>query len=256
MTKSFYQFREPWEHILPDGMQFCHWGGKEFSERLVKKLDVKSDDAVLELCCGQGGTLNLLPTARQIVGIDISPLNIAAATKTLTGKPVDLRTGDICEELSRFPDENFTKLFSQDGDAWMHPSKHIIMSEVFRVTAKGGLFIFQSYVCSKLMPDHALIKTEKFLHDFGYIDADVPRLEEIPKMFQIAGFRIESFIPLHKLYSEDNLRMLKHFEENRETKLKKFPKTEIEDLERWLKWGKTLFSEGWWSGILVVAKKD
>jgi SAM-dependent methyltransferase len=168
---------------------------------------------------------------------------------------VDLITGDISEELSKFPDEHFTKLFSQDGDAWMHPAKHIIMSEIFRVTANNGQFIFQSYVCSDSMPDSALIKTEKLLHDFGYIDADVPRLEEIHKMFQIAGFRIESLTPLHKLYSDDNLRILKCFEENRETKLGKFPKIEIENLENWLKWEKILFSEGWWSGVLVVARK-
>jgi SAM-dependent methyltransferase len=255
MTNNFYEFGELWEHVLPDGMRFCHWGGKAFSNHLVKMLEVKPEDRVLELCCGQGGTLGLLRDFRQIAGIDISQQKIDSAEIHLAGKSADLRVGDISEGLP-FPDETFTKLFSQDGDAWMHPAKHVIMSEISRVTARGGRFIFQTYACSSAMPAHALIKTAKFLHGLGYVNVDVPQLEEIPKMFQLAGFRTESIVLLHQMYAQDNARMLKRFEENQGAMVNKFGRTAVENLGKWLEWEKKLFLEGWWSGILVTAKKD
>jgi len=55
---------------------------------------------------------------------------------------------------------------------------------------------------------------------------------------------------------EDHLVMLNRFVENRDKMLKKFDKKEVENLGKWLEWGRTLFFEGWWTGILVCATKS
>jgi ubiquinone/menaquinone biosynthesis C-methylase UbiE len=252
--KGYFEFGPQWEYILPDGVKFCHWGGKKSSEQLISELDVKSTDTVIGLSCGQGGSLGLLPKAKLIVGIDKSSSTIKQARQYLKDKPVELLCADICQ--IPFPDNFFTKLYVQDGDAWLNSSKHALMSEIFRVTAKKGLFIYQGYVCLTPNPDEVSKQTDRILNKCGYPDTNVPHREKIPQMFELVGFRVESITSLHDLYLEDNRRMLESFERHQQKILEKFSKQEVETIGELLKWENELFSKNWWSGIRVIARKD
>src|SRR5579859_5056393 len=165
-TDSFYEFGHIWEYVLPDGLKYCNWGGQKSSRQLVDALGINGSDKVLELCCGQGGTLNLMPKARLIVGVDKSSVSIEEAKRHLEGKPIEL----LCADIHKLPYPNafFTKILAQDGDAWMEPSNFALMSEISRVADRNCVFVYQSYVCSDAIPNDALEKTDKILCKCGY----------------------------------------------------------------------------------------
>lgn len=275
---SHYELSDLWEFVLPDGLAYCHWGGKDQSDELIKTLEIGQHDRVLELCCGCGGTLSRLPRAEEVWGLDISEAAIEHAKKTVNNDKVRFVVADA--HKMPFLTGYFTKVFSQDGDAWLEPNKAQLMSEIFRIMKPGGRFVYQSYVATKpgsgwrgrfarwrrrisgkisapageqrcgrrvaipfalRRPILQNRKTWALLSRCGYRDAIIPTVEGLPKMFEDAGFKISPRIDLTDDYAKDNRRMRKCFKRNKHHIRKKFGSDKVSALRDLLWWEKRLF---------------
>ncbi|HEV2691997.1 MAG TPA: methyltransferase domain-containing protein [Verrucomicrobiae bacterium] len=252
-ASDFHEFGGVWNYILKDGIWFCHWGGKAASLDLIQSLDIQASDTVLEVCCGQGGTLNLLPEAHEISGIDKSQQMLDGAKKHIQNKKVKLFCADAYD--LPFSKGKFSKIFSQDGDAWMNKNKKGLMSEISKVTAVNGIFAFQGYVRTASMSPEDLAKTNSLLEEIGYVNPDVPHIDAFKSLFEKAGFQVETMTSLHDVYLQDNLEMLKRFSENLQAMKRKFPENDIARIGRLLNLEKELFAKKAWTGVRIVARK-
>ena len=229
-----------WGKIVPDGPQFCCWGGKRLIRELLSKLDLQPTDKVLDLCCGQGVMADYMKKASIVVGIDISREAINQAQRLSKNKKAVFVVGNA--RSLPFADNSFDKIISRDADVWMHKDKNRLMREINRVLTPGGIFVWQSYATSEKPMSS---KTRKVLRDVGYTIQEMPYLPKIKEMFEDIGLKVLSLNSLHKIYSEDNLKMLARAKEI------KAPSNLIKLLE----WEKELFSKNLWTGVLVTARK-
>jgi SAM-dependent methyltransferase len=238
---AYDMYRDRWEAILPDGLAYNHWGGKVISERLIRTLNVESWHSVLDVCCGAGGTLSLLPKLQYKCGIDISLQAVEQCKKS---------QGDgqfICGDAHSLPFETrtFDRIFCQDADVWMEGKSRLILGEVARVVKRDGAFVFQNYVRSTRMPFFAETRTRQILQLCGFRHTHVLAMEELDNLFRAAGLLITSKYDLHEDYVRDNARMLAAARSSEKS---------LGSLQVLLEWESTLFHERWWTGVMVVAQ--
>ena len=129
------------------------------------------------------------------------------------------------------------------------------MSEILRVTAMGGIFIYQTYAASQEMTETEVGITRTLLKHCGFEDTDVPRRGEVEEMFSYAGFRITSNQSLHRIYARDNRRMLRKFRCAEKRLRKLFPSQHINALANLLEWEEVLFAKNLWTGLLITVEK-
>jgi len=98
-----------------------------------------SDSSILEVGCGDGKLLSLLPKNTKITGLDISPFALKKAEKSLADRKVSLILGDA---LNLKFDNNTFDLVLNSG-LIEHYTKKLeeIIIEMYRVTKKGGYLI-------------------------------------------------------------------------------------------------------------------
>lgn len=242
-----------WGAVAPDGPAYCHWGGRRQSRVLAELLYLRPRDRVLELCCGRGGFLKVIIRTGQcrfVCGLDLS----AEALRFAKQGGIQVVRGDALR--LPFRDGSFTKLVAQDADAWLTRQKGVLMREVSRVIKKGGQFVFQSYVQSRRMPARHRERTMSLLRQCGYDQTSLLIQEGLRRMFVSAGFRVVRCVSLHDLYCRDNERMIAKFNENRRRLLKTYSGTIVRSLGRLLCWEQRLLAEHFWSGVLVIARKE
>jgi len=120
------------------GCQFLHPGGRSATERLLEKLNISSDDKILEIGCGTGNTARFIQslTSASIVGIDIDDEMIAKA-KAVTSKNLKepefvAGSGDDIP----FDDNSFDVLISEGTTFFMDAKK--ALNEYNRVLKPNG----------------------------------------------------------------------------------------------------------------------
>ena len=227
-----------WGKIVPDGPRFCHWGGKNMSKKLSELMVINSKDRILDLCCGQGGTTDYLGQARFVVGIDISKNAIEIAQKTAKNPRVLFLTANA--RSLPFSDNSFNKIICQDADAWMYKDKKSLMKEAYRILCPNGMFIWQSYATNE---NPIQKRTRKVLKNVGYIFNELPLVSDIKSMFTQTGFSIIKFQSIHKIYSADNIRMLKKSMGIKKLNKNKRNAKDIRHLIELLQWEKILFKK-------------
>lgn len=237
-----------WGYVLPDGIQYCHWGGRHLSRYVVSRLALKPTDRILEICCGQGGFLKLLPDTITACGLDISHEALAVTKHRL------LVRGDAFS--MPFANDSFTKVVSQDGDAWLQPSKPVLMHEIFRIIAPRGVFFYQSYAASERMSATEKTRTEMVLKQYGFEYTELPCVERVRDMFKCAGFRVVSSQSLHRIYARDNRRMLHKFRRAEKRLRESFPSHQVNALAELLECEEVLFAKNLWTGVFITATTD
>lgn len=243
---NYYSAVNEWGKVLPDGLAFCHWGGREQSSRLITKLELKIKERVLDICCGLCGTLSMITQDVILYGLDISPDATNEAKDYLrrygTTK-VKLVNGDALS--IPFPDNYFDKLFAQDPDSFLSSRKEDMIREITRVVKRGATFILQTYASTSKLIDRDRKEIDRILKGLGYDNTETIELEKIKHLFSRADFNIGEIKSLHDIYSKDNLRMIKLAKE------RKVSKNILELLE----FEKYLFEKKAWTGIMVKGIK-
>ena len=100
---------------------------------------------ILDLGVGGGRTVRpLRELSQDYVGVDYTPAMVAACQRTFPG--VRFETADA-RDLSRFPPDHFALVvFSCCGLGMVdHPGRLLVLSEVRRVLAPGGVFAFSTH---------------------------------------------------------------------------------------------------------------
>ena len=242
---NYYHAVNDWAKVLPDGLAFCHWGGREQSSRLITKLELKTKERVLDICCGLCGTLSMINQNVILYGLDISPDAINGARDYLRryGTTVKLVNGNAF--TMPFSDNYFDKLFAQDPDSFLSSRKEEMMREITRVAKRGATFIIQTYASTSELTARDRKEIDRILKGLGYDNTETIELEKVEHLFSRADFNIDQIESLHDIYSKDNLRMIKLAKERKVSK----KILELLEFERYL------FGKKAWSGIMVKGIK-
>jgi ubiquinone/menaquinone biosynthesis C-methylase UbiE len=143
----------------------------EHGQHLVRQLNIKPGDHVLDLGCGTGRLgeylSKIVGTNGRIYGIDPAGHRIQIANdKIKDQKPanVSFRVGGG-EDLSYFADNSFDKVVINVVFHWIKDKKSTI-SEVFRVLKPGGLVGITTG--SKGLPAQSKVITDKLLKQEPY----------------------------------------------------------------------------------------
>lgn len=243
---DYYNAVSVWAKVLPDGLAFCHWGGREQSSRLITKLELKTKERVLDICCGFCGTLSMINQDVILYGLDLSPDAINGARDYLrrhSTTTVKLVNGNAF--AMPFLDNYFDKLFAQDPDSFLSLRKEEMMREITRVSKRRATFILQTYASTSKLTTRDKEEIDRILKEIGYENTETIELEKVEHLFSRADFNIEEIESLHSVYSKDNLRMIKLAKE------KKVNRKILESLE----FERYLFEKKAWTGIMVKGIK-
>ena len=239
---NYYNAVNEWAKVLPDRLAFCHWGGRRQSSRLIKKLELKTKERVLDICCGLCGTLSMINQDVILYGLDISPDATNGARDYLrqygTTK-VKLVNGNAF--AMPFSDNYFDKLFAQDPDSFLSSRKEEMMREIARVTKRGATFLLQTYASTSELIARDRKEIDRMLGGLGYNNTETIELEKVEHLFSRANFNIDQIESLHNIYSKDNLKMIKLAKERKVSK----KILELLEFERYL------FEKKAWTGIFV-----
>jgi ubiquinone/menaquinone biosynthesis C-methylase UbiE len=136
---------------------------------VLKHADLKDKD-VLEIGCGAGGGAAFIARnyqPRSITGIDLLPVNIAAAEARGPVPGLTFAVGDATS--LEFPDNSFDVVVNIES-SHCYSSIEKFFSEVKRVLKPGGVFLFADHrpVRDEWGPDRTLAALEKQIRDTGF----------------------------------------------------------------------------------------
>jgi ubiquinone/menaquinone biosynthesis C-methylase UbiE len=106
--------------------------------RIVRRLDVRPGDDVLDVACGTGNAA--IPAARaggRVVGVDLAPEMFAAARARAANAGVAVKWVEGDAEALPFDDQRFDVVVSTFG-AMFAPRHDIVATELLRVLRPGG----------------------------------------------------------------------------------------------------------------------
>ena len=111
-----------------------------YGNDLVKLLDPKSDELILDLGCGTGKLSNDIANfAKKAYGTDYSENMINLARESYPN--IDFKVGDAQQDLD-YPNEYFDAVFSNAALHWMLQADKVIKN-VNKVLKHGGRFVFE-----------------------------------------------------------------------------------------------------------------
>jgi ubiquinone/menaquinone biosynthesis C-methylase UbiE len=133
-----------------------HYGGLAANDELASAAAIRSDDLVLDLCCGLGGPARYQALSRRcrIVGLDYNEGRIKGAAdltrRVNLARRVRFLRGDA--QALPFPPETFDAVLSQE--ALLHvPDKGKALAESFRVLKPGGRIAFTDWIAGGGLTD-------------------------------------------------------------------------------------------------------
>ncbi len=134
-----WSYRYPWIYRGITALTALSVGGENRLSRLaLQSIEIRPDQVVLDLCCGQGAvTAVLVEQSEHVTGLDASPKAIAGAQHRVP------QASFVKAQAEALPFENATFDLVHTSMALheMQPDqRHRILSEVFRVLKPGGLF--------------------------------------------------------------------------------------------------------------------
>ncbi len=130
---------------LDEDKDQIHMGGWKFTKNTLGKLRLNKNSYVLDICCGEGATLNWLYEKFGIkgTGIDKNKSSISFAKNnypsTIEYKSIDLYNYKI--ERNKYD-----LIFGQDPDALGSYKRQVLFDNFFLGLKKDGIFIFNHWV--------------------------------------------------------------------------------------------------------------
>lgn len=107
-------------------------------DRFVAAADLRPDQAILEVGCGQGRyTIPLLDRGYQVTGLDLSPVLLQRLRDAASDRPVELVAGDVAEAGRQF-DRRFDRVIGFFALHHMHDFD-LVFRGISRVLKPGGV---------------------------------------------------------------------------------------------------------------------
>lgn len=200
-TKEYYDgpadviYRQIWR----DNIHMGTWetGNEDFNTAqektnivMAKKAGIQKGSTILDAGCGYGATARYLAKTFgcKVTGINISEKELELANQRTKNQGLEdlclFEYGDF--HSLKYPDGSFDVVWSQD--AFLHgENKRKIMEECFRVTKKGGKFVFTDIVMIK---KNATPEDEKKIHE-RLQTTDIWDFDDYEKALQDVGFTIK-----------------------------------------------------------------
>jgi sarcosine/dimethylglycine N-methyltransferase len=142
------------EDVFPHDQD--HYGGLPANDELARAAGIRSDDLVLDLCCGLGGPARYQAMSRRcrVIGLDYNEGRIKGAVdltrRVNLARRVRFLRGDA--QALPFPPETFDAVLSQE--ALLHlPDKAKALAECFRVLKEGGRIAFTDWIAGAGLTD-------------------------------------------------------------------------------------------------------
>jgi SAM-dependent methyltransferase len=172
------------EDVFPHDQD--HYGGLAANDDLAKVAGIRSDDLVLDLCCGLGGPARYQALTRRcrVVGLDRHEGRIRGAVdltrRVNLARRVRFIRGDA--QALPFPPETFDAVLSQE--AMLHlPDKAKALAEAFRVLKPGGRLAFTDWIAGG-----ALTEADRAMMWTGIAAHSVQTINQYLGLLKAAGF--------------------------------------------------------------------
>ena len=163
-----------------------HYGGLAANDELAMAAAIRSDDLVLDLCCGLGGPARYQALSRRcrVVGLDYNEGRIKGAAdltrRVNLARRVRFVRGDA--ETLPFPPETFDAVLSQE--ALLHlPDKGKALAEAFRVLKPGGRIAFTDWIAGGGLTD-----ADRALMWTGIAAQSIQTINQYLVLLKAAGF--------------------------------------------------------------------
>ena len=190
------------EDVFPHDQD--HYGGLAANDELAMAAAIRSDDLVLDLCCGLGGPARYQALSRRcrVVGLDYNEGRIKGAAdltrRVNLARRVRFVRGDA--ETLPFPPETFDAVLSQE--ALLHlPDKGKALAEAFRVLKPGGRFAVSDVVVRGEIPAEIRRNVELWI---GCLSGALDEADYVARLTR-AGFEDVSIDPT-RVYKVDDAR--------------------------------------------------
>ena len=178
---------------LPRGLMgritfiFMNLGHKSIYENVVKVLELKTEDDLLEVGCGNGHFLKKYAShVNSIAGLDISELSVKLATGKNKGRIASGTAEFVQGDASQLPweDNKFSVVTSMASFAGF-PKSVESLKEMYRVLRPGGRAVISIEWNAEDGKDHS-----KEISKYGY---HIWSEDEVRNMFSEAGFSDVTF---------------------------------------------------------------
>ena len=182
------------------------WGKWSIPEREVQVLPDLADKDVVELGCGTGyfGSWLKRAGARRVVGVDVTPAQLATARRLNEQHALGLEFVEANAEDTGLPPESFDLAFSEYGASiWCDPAKWI--PEAARLLRPNGELVFMRGATLQMlcMPDtgpvgEQLVRPQRGLYKLEWYDDDPgvefhPSVSEMFAILRTNGFELLDF---------------------------------------------------------------
>merc|ERR1719450_1311036 len=120
---------------------------------MIEVSQINKDSTVLDLGCGKGQACRFIAeyTGARVTGLDLGTTNIERACKVAASRP-DLRMkffeGSFTDLPSEVASQKYSVVFSQVAFCHVHKLLPVILDQVKRVLAPGGVLIVNDYLGS------------------------------------------------------------------------------------------------------------
>lgn len=163
-----------------------HYGGLAANDDLAVAAGIRTDDLVLDLCCGLGGPARYQAQTRRcrVVGVDRHEGRIKGAAdltrRVNLARRVRFVRGDA--QALPFAAESFDAVLSQE--ALLHvPDKGKALAEAFRVLKPGGRLAFTDWIAGG-----GLAEEDRALMWSGVAAHSVQTINQYLALLRAAGF--------------------------------------------------------------------
>ena len=164
-------------------------------EDIISKLDIKSNDRVLDVCCGNGIlTKRISKYCNEIHGVDFSEILIKMAKERSSGQNIHYYTEDALNIDKMFPKKFFDKIYCYFSFQFDHSKGKTLITKLFPLLRENGMLLIGD------IPD----KTRKFnFYSTPYRKTKLLFFLILNKLFGTKGYLESSW-----WYSPDEIRKL------------------------------------------------
>ena len=175
-----------------------HYGGLGANDELARAAGIRSDDLVLDLCCGLGGPARYQALSRRcrVVGLDFNEGRIRGAVdltrRVNLARRVRFLRGDA--QALPFPAETFDAVLSQE--ALLHlADTGKALAESFRVLKEGGRIAFTDWIAGG-----ALTEADRALMWKGVAAQSIQTINQYLALLKAARFAEVRVVNLSALW--------------------------------------------------------